>query len=184
MSNLMNDDVSFINGLLDDFEVSVFLTDTSTPHQLLTKAKSFAPSGRKSNLRDWLEPTANLSHATSAASGPEDVSREIIHIREESDDDDVVLANIPSASPSANGAADDADQADQAHQRRQRDDRKLVPRTTYSGFSIHRKVLCLVVKRRISAAPASKHRSSQQMMENWVLTQAAHGTLDEVPESG
>lgn len=52
------------------------------------------------------------------------------------------------------------------------DKKKLALRTYYDGFSIYGRILCLVVRRRgglISAAAAS----SQQLMENWISTQAA-----------
>lgn len=52
------------------------------------------------------------------------------------------------------------------------DKKKLALRTYYDGFSIYGRVLCLVIRRRgtrISAAAAS----SQQLMENWISTQAA-----------
>jgi hypothetical protein len=55
------------------------------------------------------------------------------------------------------------------------DKKKLGLNTSYDGFSIYGRILCLVVKRRGlkkadgNAAPAS----SQQMLENWVSTQAA-----------
>jgi hypothetical protein len=54
------------------------------------------------------------------------------------------------------------------------DKKKLGLNTSYDGFSIYGRILCLVVKRRGVrtiggiAAPAS----SQQMLENWVSTQA------------
>lgn len=51
------------------------------------------------------------------------------------------------------------------------DNKKLGLRTYYDGFSIYGRILCLVVRRRggpINAAAAN----SQQIMENWISTQA------------
>jgi len=59
------------------------------------------------------------------------------------------------------------------------DKKKLALRTYYDGFSIYGRVLCLVIRRRggrVSSAAAS----SQQLMENWVSTQAAaEGTMED-----
>lgn len=54
------------------------------------------------------------------------------------------------------------------------DQKKLGLRTSYEGFSIYGRILCLVVKRRgvRNAASASGAASSQAMLENWVSTQA------------
>ncbi len=61
------------------------------------------------------------------------------------------------------------------------DKKKLALNTSYEGFSIYGRILCLVVKRRgrkSAAAPAS----SQQMLENWVSTQAAGQAGDDDDE--
>jgi len=59
------------------------------------------------------------------------------------------------------------------------DKKKLGMRTLYDGFSIYGRILCLMIKRRggrVSAGAAS----SQQLMENWISTQAAQeGIVDE-----
>jgi hypothetical protein len=52
------------------------------------------------------------------------------------------------------------------------DKKKFRIQTLYDGFSIYGRILCLMIKRRggpVSAAVAS----SQQLMENWISTQAA-----------
>lgn len=51
------------------------------------------------------------------------------------------------------------------------DKKKLGLNTSYDGFSIYGRILCLVVKRRGARVPGLA--SSQQMLENWVSTQAA-----------
>ena len=57
------------------------------------------------------------------------------------------------------------------------DDKKLHMRTSYDGFSIYGRILCLVVKRkddrRSSGGMSGTPATSQKMLENWVSTQAA-----------
>jgi hypothetical protein len=57
----------------------------------------------------------------------------------------------------------------------QDDKKKMGLNTSYDGFSIYGRILCLVVKRRgvRSNAGGGAPASSQQMLENWVSTQAA-----------
>jgi len=59
------------------------------------------------------------------------------------------------------------------------DKKKFRIRTLYDGFSIYGRILCLMIKRRggrVSAGVAG----SQQLMENWISTQAAQdGMVDE-----
>lgn len=58
-----------------------------------------------------------------------------------------------------------------------KDDKKTLGlNTSYDGFSIYGRILCLVVKRRggrNAAGAVDAPVSSQQMLENWVSTQAA-----------
>lgn len=64
------------------------------------------------------------------------------------------------------------------------DKKKLALNTSYDGFSIYGRILCLVVKRRggpkgrLPGAMADEN--GQQMLENWVSTQAAQeGMIDD-----
>lgn len=69
------------------------------------------------------------------------------------------------------------------------DKKKLSMNTSYDGFSIYGRILCLVVKRKggksvgsgSGAAPAS---SGQHMMENWVSTQAAQDQAGDDEDEG
>jgi len=162
----------------DDFEVSMFLTDSSTRHQLLTKTKEFASSKHKGTLEGWLGPGDSAMENPIPTSADEG-NREFVVIREESPSDDVVLADIPSAPGSGEESQDNDSIVPKALDRTGQDDKKLAPRTSYEGFSIYGRVLCLVIKRRgVAAAAATKPPSSQKMMENWVSTQAAQGEQD------
>ena len=69
----------------------------------------------------------------------------------------------------------------------QDDRKKLGLNTSYEGFSIYGRILCLVVKRRgarDAAGGTAAPVSSQQMLENWVSTQAAGQTGDDDEDNG
>ena len=56
----------------------------------------------------------------------------------------------------------------------QDDKKKLALSTSYDGFSIYGRILCLVVKRKgKKAQPSYAPVGGSQMMEQWVSTQAA-----------
>jgi hypothetical protein len=203
------------NTMSDDFEVSIFLTELSSRHSVLTKQKIFKDKARiQSNsgkLTNWL--TTGTSEQPVLIN--EDATEPIV-IREE-DEDAIDLADIPTAEelhePSRrsgrhkrrlSGAGedavsdgsdtdssalfvpgrptkrsrtneDDAVSVDRDAEEDRDDKKKLGLNTSYDGFSIYGRILCLVVKRR-GARPSDGSRgpaSSQQMLENWVSTQAA-----------
>ncbi|KAF2643282.1 hypothetical protein P280DRAFT_547457 [Massarina eburnea CBS 473.64] len=181
---------------LDDFEVSIFLTELSSRHSILTKQKVFKDKPRvKSNsakLTGWL------------TSGTSD---QPMIINEE--DEAITLADIPEAggvadrgkrrrgaqeSPVSEGNdSDDPFQIETGpwrkrskkvlHEANDEDDdgqKKLSLNTSYEGFSIYGRILCLVVKRKDIQLPGSVGvPGSQQMMENWVSTQAAAEQIDD-----
>jgi len=177
-----------------DFEVIIFLKDLSTRHALLTKQKRFANKApirsTSSKLTGWLNE------------GDSDSTR-ILQEDNDDDDDVVELHSIPAATTAntadrsdvdADGLFVNSDEEEGAHEpaneltstRRRRDGvdiadgeddkKKMALDTSYDGFSIYGRTLCLVVKRKgQKAAPAesSAHTGGSQMMENWVSTQAA-----------
>ncbi|KAF1958921.1 hypothetical protein CC80DRAFT_524305 [Byssothecium circinans] len=201
----------------DDFEVSIFLTELSSRHSVLTKQKVFKDKPRiKSNsgkLTGWL--TSGTSEQPMVID--KDDSTEPIVIREE-DDETVNLAGIPEAGgvASESGRAkrrraredavsepsdfDDSSQFETAslkkrsksvqhdaeHEDEIEDDgkKKLVLNTSYEGFSIYGRILCLVVKRKGIRSVGGGAPSSQQMMENWVSTQAAAEQVDNDEDNG
>ncbi|KAL1645262.1 hypothetical protein SLS58_003969 [Diplodia intermedia] len=207
----------------DDFEVSIFLTDNSTPHSLLTKQKDFQDKPRmKSNsgkLTGWLTTGATSDKPVDVDAGDRDAP---VALREEDEEDaPVALSDIPEARTEtsraskrrrredsnedshANGSSSESESAfDDAPVSRTRkrgpakdraveddaeatdDKKKMSLNTSYDGFSIYGRILCLVVKRKghvarsggggsAASATAKDTASSQQMMENWVSTQAA-----------
>ncbi|OCL10146.1 hypothetical protein AOQ84DRAFT_6468 [Glonium stellatum] len=212
----------------DDFDVSIFLTELSSRHTLLTKHKSFQDKPRlRSNsgkLTGWL--TAGTSDQPVGV--PEDDDAPMI--REEDKEDAINLDDIPETSGDSEipelissqkrsrrskrrrqnseegifvGDSDDSAEYFQTQRsppikRNKRakeretdpaigdeneddgggldDKKKLRMDTSYDGFSIYGRVLCLVIKRKGSRPTVGESRvpiSSQQMLENWVSTQAA-----------
>jgi hypothetical protein len=189
---------------LDDFEVSIFLTELSSRHSVLTKQKVFKDKPRiQSNsgkLTNWLTGGTNEQPVVVN----EDPTDPIII--EEQDDEGVNLADIPLAEAAQEprrsarakrGRHDEDQQSDDSGEDlfvpeaamnqddvEQDDKKKMGLNTSYDGFSIYGRILCLVVKRRgvrgnAGGAPAS----SQQMLENWVSTQAA-GPIEDEEDNG
>lgn len=193
---------------------------------MLTKEKIFKDKARiQSNsgkLTNWL--TTGTSEQPVVI---QEDAAEPIAIREEDDDDQVNLSDIPEAEPTNNqqrysahdrpgsdaqdtNACSDASESESedldlsvagANGRRSTrnkgqdkdedggprgdDQKKLGLRTSYEGFSIYGRILCLVVKRRgvRSAASAGGATSSQAMLENWVSTQAVADAHDDDEEA-
>ncbi|KAF2738458.1 hypothetical protein EJ04DRAFT_486354 [Polyplosphaeria fusca] len=200
----------------DDFEVSIFLTEHSSRHSVLTKQKIFKDKPRlQSNsgkLTGWL--TAGTSdHPVVVNEG----STETIVLREEDEDQVVDMSDIPEigrpnsnrqirggvignasdsddslhsdAGDSTRGAKGQKDRRGGTHSGQDEDTQddkdKLGLNTTYDGFSIYGRILCLVVKRKGSrTASGGELGSSQKMLENWVSTQAAAEQIDDDEENG
>lgn len=198
------------NAMSDDFEVSIFLTELSSRHSVLTKQKIFKDKARiQSNsgkLTNWL--------TTGTSDQPvliNENAAEAIVIREEEDEEAVNLADIPEAGnarkPELDATIDGSDSddlglfvangpakrtrleagLDENDEPDQEDKKKLGLNTSYDGFSIYGRILCLVVKRRgarRAIGGAGAPTSSQQMLENWVSTQAAADQMDDDEDLG
>lgn len=126
----------------DDFEVSVFLTDVGTRHNLVVKTKTAKAMGVgvKSNTR--ADP---------------------VILREDSGEE-TDLARIPQAD-------DSKDNADTADQEMHEGKKKLHFKTTYNGFAIWGKVLCLLVERKGGSrnkSTGSADGSAQALMQEWI----------------
>lgn len=183
---------------LDDFEVSIFLTETSTTHAMLTKQKTFSDKPKlKSN-------TSKLTNYFNTSDNP-------IHVDDdqppaillEEDADETRLVDIPEAGEEAiptnkrrRGEDDsifvqsDEEDKDAPRSKRSRvkdtdndDKKKLGMKTAYEGFSIYGRILCLIVKRKGVKKAASGQAAGSQMLENWVSTQAdIQGVLDDADD--
>lgn len=164
-----------MRSIIDDFEVSIFLTDSPSRHSLLKKSKTFQEPKRPKRLMDWLDPKEG--------SGPEAVTIEDddVPIRQESPEEGISINDIPRI-PDEDVRRVNDDDSPIVVDRHADDDKKLAPRTTYEGFAIYGRVLCLIIKRRGTTVSATgRSSSSQQMMESWVSTQAvaAQTKIDE-----
>jgi len=206
----------------EDFEVTIFLTELSTRHSLLTKQKQFGAKPKltstSNKLTGWLNNSENPIHVEDEDNPP--------RILQEEEDDAPALHDIPEATEGsgkrkAEGAVDEENeplfvssddessfqtQREQAPKRRRRgpdapvraedhdddggetddDKKKLAVNTSYDGFSIYGRILCLLVKRkggRRGAPSGAAPVGGSEMMEQWVSTQAAQETgLDEDDE--
>jgi len=188
----------------DDFEVSIFLTETSTTHSILTKQKSFADKPQlKSNsnkLGDWLNNQDN----------PLDVEAgEVPRVLLEEDAEETRLQDIPEARNAQNDgifvhSSDEEDeevfQTQQPLSKKRKrvsdksqevsragdDKKKLALSTAYEGFSIYGRILCLIVKRKdgVKRTTATGATSGSQMLENWVSTQVDQQGLGDVEDDG
>ena len=180
----------------DDFEVAVFLTETSTRHSILRKEKRVkSEKGRLGTTNGRL---------TGTKEAPVEVGESAPGLlREESDEDSRrKLDDVPAASgeegtigqPSlpkvegrdelfvSDGEEDGNGQPKTtARKQAERDDdkKKLAMKTTYDGFSIYGRILCLVVKRRgTTKSKEPTGGSGQAMMEEWIAsTQMGEGQL-------
>ncbi|KAL8968824.1 MAG: hypothetical protein Q9197_004668 [Variospora fuerteventurae] len=187
----------------DDFEVAVFLTEISSRHAILRKEK------RAKIEKPRLGYTGSKMTGEGTRDVPvemEDTTAPPV-LREESQEEKLLdMADIPLADQeevqSAAAAPEEelfvSDSSDQAfetsntRQTRRRpenaaidqdpdadDKKKLAMRTTYDGFSIYGRILCLVVKRRGNAKGKNlAGGAGQAMMEEWIAsTQIAEGPM-------
>lgn len=158
----------------EDFEVSIFLTELSTPHSILTRHKHFAE--KQTRLVGSKEAPMEIAD-----------DGEPPMLREESDED--VKANmedIPSIDePSGYGTANDAirieeDGLDAANSGTSPDlncdeKKKMGLNTIYDGFQIYGRILCLVVKRKDgSRGKQSGGGGGQAMVEEWISSTQAN----------
>ena len=202
----------------EDFEVTIFLTELSTRHSLLTKQKHFSDKPKLKSTSNKLTGWLNNSSDNRIVIDDDGRPPEIL---QEEDDDVVELRDIPevgegSKRKASKVAEDEEDalfvssddeeffqtQRERGKKRTKRgadtsisadppeeedtaadDKKKLALNTSYDGFSIYGRILCLVVKRkgkRAEQSHAGAPLGGSQMMEQWVSTQAAQEVgLDE-----
>lgn len=195
--------------ILDDFEVSVFLTETSSRHAILKKDK------RAKSEKPRLGTTKGRLTCAGTQDGPVLVEEGVDEplIRQESQDGtDNTLRDIPAVGNSTSveddrsparegddplfvseGSDDEAPQIQKQPNPRkvkeesvqlgpkdgEDDKKKMALNTTYDGFTIYGRILCLVVKRRGTARGKELvGGAGQAMMEEWIAsTQAAEGQM-------
>ncbi|KAG9601248.1 hypothetical protein KCU77_g2946, partial [Aureobasidium melanogenum] len=185
----------------DDFEVSIFLTETSTSHAMLTKQKTFTQKPRlesnASKLTNYFgNNTENAIHVHDDEEAPA--------VLLEEDADEVKMGDIPEANTNKRSRNDDddehifvqseEDEEEETPQPRKKktkvkdttqdeeeDKKKLGIKTQYEGFSIYGRILCLIVKRK--GVKKNAAGNSAAMLETWVSTQADNeGVLDDAED--
>ena len=178
----------------DDFEVAMFLTETSVRHSILKREKK---------VRDRTHQRLGSTNGKLTGTREEpmlvnDAVEPPMLLREESEDDegfrlkDVPLAEEKSAAEEPEGlfVSDEEEGTSEtwkAHSERdardQEDDKKkLALDTTYDGFSIYGRILCLVVKRLGTVkGKAPTQSTGQAMMEEWISStqMSARALMDE-----
>ncbi|KAH7327021.1 hypothetical protein BKA65DRAFT_61186 [Rhexocercosporidium sp. MPI-PUGE-AT-0058] len=173
----------------EDFEISIFLTETGTRHTLLTKQKTFREPNKKPIQSNSAKLTGDTGDtAIEVDDGP-------VIAREESDED-LNLQDLPEADEvesedglfvpdgrskrprTTTATSQSSSPGVEPLPKRRRDDqaeeaaddkKKMAMDTTYDGFSIYGRVLCLVVKRKDKKGKAPANLAGgQATMENWI----------------
>ncbi|RFU25097.1 hypothetical protein B7463_g11233, partial [Scytalidium lignicola] len=179
---------------VDDFEVSIFLTETTTRHSVLTKQKHF-------HLRDKNILQSNSNKLTGNTNGtPIEVEDGPVIVTEEGDKH-IDLNDIPAADSlfiqedeprrskrprrtlnNNEQTFDSSPEVEPDPKRRKdsdttlveepedEDKKKMAMETTYDGFAIYGRVLCLVVKKKdnLDKGRGSVSTRSQARMEDWI----------------
>ncbi|KAG9522422.1 hypothetical protein KCU93_g7026, partial [Aureobasidium melanogenum] len=189
----------------DDFEVSIFLTETSTSHAMLTKQKTFTQKPRlqsnTSKLTNYFgNNTENAIHVHDDEEAPA--------VLLEEDADEVKMGDIPEVNTNKRSRNDDEDDEhifvqseededeeeetpqprkkktkvkDVSQDEEEDDKKKMGIKTAYEGFSIYGRILCLIVKRK--GVKKNAAGNSAAMLETWVSTQADNeGVLDDAED--
>ena len=183
----------------DNFEVTIFLTEAPTRHSLLTKQKRFndvRPTSRSGpgKLGEWLDRNEGPIAVSDDEEEPTGLLREVedVNLRDipavctggkrDGDPDPFVVSSDDEHAfqtqrkPPAKRRKVRADDESPAAVEAADDKKNMAMDTTYDGFSIYGRVLCLVVKRKNRKTSSMVDNSAvgrSQMMEHWVSTQAA-----------
>ena len=137
------------------------------------------------NLADIPEADTSTKRSTRAKRSRSEVGNVTSVDTSESDEADLFVPETTGKRKKTGAAPADADDVE-GDDESQDDKKKLGLKTSYEGFSIYGRILCLVVKRRGArngTGGAGAPVSSQQMLENWVSTQAA-GQVDDDEDNG
>ncbi|KAL2060586.1 hypothetical protein VTL71DRAFT_9227 [Oculimacula yallundae] len=175
----------------EDFEVSIFLTETSTRHTLLTKLKTFREPNKKAIQSNSAKLTGDTGDAPiEVEDGPviaREESEEDLVLQDQPDADDVesedglfVSDSRPKRPRTTTATSQSSSPGFEPLPKRRRDEqaeeasddkKKMGMDTIYDGFSIYGRVLCLVVKRRDNKGKAPANLAGgQATMENWITS--------------
>ena len=192
----------WLMGGADDFEVAVFLTETSTRHSILRKEKRArtkkerlgSTNGRLIGTRDApveiadaapglvREESDEVRLADLPAADEEEGHRQPTVSKEESGEGLFVSDGDDDGQEVSTGREMDRDIPMGGGEGVEDDKKKLSLNTTYDGFSIYGRILCLVVKRKATVkgkeVAVGSAGSGQAMMEEWISsTQMAEGQM-------
>jgi len=188
----------------DDFEVSIFLTETSTRHSLLTKQKHF----HEPNKAGIQSNSSKLTGATNDTAI--DVEDAPAILREDSEEDGLNLQDLPGAEDTrsethdlfmsedegprgskhpravaantASGSESESSPESEPLPKRRKDTeiipdeeetddkKKMAMATSYDGFSIYGRVLCLVIKRKDKKGKNPAIGGGQTIMEDFITS--------------
>jgi len=184
----------------EDFEVSIFLTETSTRHSLLTKQKHFREPNKKSLQSNSQKLTgATNDTAIEVEDAPvirrEDSEEDVLNLQDlpeaEEDEEDSLFVDEddgprrskrPRGITNASSPPESSPGFEPLPKRRKDnegidtegegdDKKKMAMDTSYDGFSIYGRVLCLVVKRKDKKGKGPAGMSGgQAMMEDWITS--------------
>ena len=177
----------------EDFEAALFLTENSVRHTILKREKK---------VRMKSEGDKSLQTEEGGSRGTRDQPVELADddkpskriVREESEEGNGVrLADIAqeqgqgsNSNSEALFVSDDENEmrptgTGSTRSNNRDDKKKLALDTTYDGFSIYGRILCLVVKRKVAAKDKALTRGTgQAMMEEWIsATQMGEGGMME-----
>jgi len=136
------------------------LTELKTRHSLIVKHKTFK---QKASLS-----TNNGGKMTAANHGVDSIM-----IRDESDDEDIAISDIPAADDESD-VEETSRKLDEDFNPEQDDDKKKLGfKTTYDGFSIWGWVLCLFVERKGGPgkkSAAATEGNAQALMQDWITS--------------
>jgi len=192
----------------DEFDVSIFLTATSTTHTILTKQKVFADKARLKSTSGKMGIGNFFGNKTDNPIDVDDNQPPAVLLEE--DAEETRLADIPEAPRSGSKRGRDDDDAinvssdEEAFEPAKKpaskrkkvsdvqppeadsdDKKKMALNTNYEGFSIYGRVLCLIVKRKGAKKPSGAGAASgSEMLENWVSTQANNENIGNMDDDG
>ncbi|QSZ36431.1 hypothetical protein DSL72_006310 [Monilinia vaccinii-corymbosi] len=181
----------------EDFEVSIFLTETSTRHSILFKQKYFRDTSKKALQSNSDKLTGNTNDApVEVADGPA-ITREeseepfsLQDLPEAGDDSDLFIGEDEGLRGSKRSRTErNSTESDFGHIAKRRKDgeisgdeddkKKMAMDISYDGFTVNRRVLCLVVKRKDKKGRASVANGGQAMMEDWITSTQMPPQLEE-----
>lgn len=182
--------------MIEDFEVSIFLTETSTRHSIIFKQKYFRDTSKKALQSNSNKLTGQTNDAPiEVADGPAAIIREeseesisFQDLPEAGDDSDLFISEDEGPRGSKHSRDDSMDSDFGPRAKRQKDEeipeeeddkKKMAMETSYDGFGVNARVLCLVVKRKDKKGKSPAVNGGQAMLEDWITSTQMPPQLDD-----